>query len=220
MSNLKNRPDAVRQPKRSRRLLWCLYAALAIPMAFAGSPASAQQTGVVPVAKAAGAPAKDLVQATLQQFVVVTGKDGKEQFNEADTVRPGDIIEYRVRYVNRSGSSVNDFTATLPLPEQLEYMPKSAKPGANLAQAATADNKFAAEPLMRTAPGKAAEAVPYAEYRSLRWNLGLLPADAVTEVAARARVSLPAQPQKVSNAPQAPPTRVTWVSPAAAITKP
>ena len=221
MINLKKQPDTVRSSPRSRRgIVWWLLAALAIPMTFVGPPARAQQPEVTPVARAAGAPAKELVEAHLRQFIVVTGADGKEEFREADSVRPGDILEYRVRYANRSGKSVGNFTATLPLPEQLEYVPKSATPGATLVQVATADNKYAAEPLMRTAPGKKAEPVPYAEYRSLRWNLGQLPADAVTEVAARARVVLPAQPQTVSNASQAPPVRVVWVSPAVAVVTP
>ncbi len=221
MIDLKTQPDAVRAwPDSRRRLARWLLAALAIPLTFSGSPARAQQPEVTPVAKTSGAPAEELVEARLRQFIVVTGADGKEAFEEAGSVKPGDVLEYRVRYVNRSGNGVGNFTATLPLPEQLEYLPGSATPGANLVQAATADNRYAAEPLMRTAPGKKAEAVPYAEYRSLRWNLGLLPADAVTEVAARARVVSPTQPQRVSNAPRAPPNRVTWVSPAAAITKP
>ena len=220
MINLKKQTDAVRSSPRSRRgLVWWLLAALAIPMTFVGPPARAQQPEVAPIARTAGAPAKELVEASLRQFIVVTGADGKEEFKEADSVRPGDILDYRVRYANRSGKGVSNFTATLPLPEQLEYLPKSATPGA-LVQAATADSKYAAEPLMRTAPGKKPEPVPYAEYRSLRWNLGQLPADAVTEVAARARVVLPAQPQTVSNASQAPPVRVVWVSPAAAVVKP
>ena len=221
MINLKKQPDTVRSSPQSRRgLVWWLLAALAIPMTFVGPPARAQQPEVAPIPRTAGAPAKELVEASLRQFIVVTGADGKEEFKEADSVRPGDILEYRVRYANRSGKGVSNFTATLPLPEQLEYLPKSATPGATLVQAATADSKYAAEPLMRTAPGKKPEPVPYAEYRSLRWNLGQLPADAVTEVAARARVVLPAQPQTVSNASQAPPVRVVWVSPAAAVVKP
>lgn len=221
MINLKKQPDTVRSKPRSRRgLVWWLLAALAIPMTFVGPPARAQQPEIAPIARAAVAPVRERVEADLRQFIVATGADGKEEFKEADSVRPGDILEYRVRYANRSGKSVSNFTAVLPLPEQLEYIPKSATPGPNLVQAATADNRYAAEPLMRTAPGKKAEPVPYAEYRSLRWNLGQLPAEAVTEVAARARVVLPAQPQTVSNAPQAPPVRVVWVSPAAAVVKP
>ena len=221
MTHLKKLPDAVRAKTRSRRgLVWWLFAAMAIPLTFVGHPARAQQPEVAPIASAAGAPAQGIVEAGLRHFVVTTDAKGKEEFKEADSVRPGDILEYRVRYANRSGKSVSNFTATLPLPEQLEYVPKSATPGANLVQAATSDRRYAAEPLMRAAPGKKAEPVPYAEYRSLRWNLGQLPANAVTEVAARARVVMPAQPQSVSNAPQAPPTRVSWVSPAPAAARP
>ena len=217
MINLRKQSDTVRpSPRRRRVLVSWLFAAMALPLALGGPPAHAQQ----PTPASAAESAREPVEATLRQFIVVKGADGKEEFKSADTVKPGDVIEYRVRYANRSGKAVNNFTATLPLPEPLEYIAKSATPGTNLVRAATADHKYAAEPLMRAAPGNKTEPVPYAEYRSLRWNLGQLPADAVTEVAARARVALPAQPQTVSNASQAPPVRVVWVSPAAAVAKP
>ena len=217
MINLRKQSDTVRPSPRRRRVLvnW-LFAAMAMPLALGGPPAHAQQ----PTPASAAESAREPVEATLRQFIVVKGADGKEEFKSADTVKPGDVIEYRVRYANRSGKAVSNFTATLPLPEPLEYIAKSATPGTNLVRAATADHKYAAEPLMRAAPGNKTEPVPYAEYRSLRWNLGQLPADAVTEVAARAHVALPAQPQTVSNASQAPPVRVVWVSPAAAVAKP
>lgn len=213
MTNFEKPSDSVRNAQRGRRgFAWFLVAAIAISATFAGSPAGAQPSAV--------APARDVVEAQLRQFVVVTGVDGKEEFRQADSVKPGDILEYRVRYANRSGKAVSNFTATLPLPEQLEYLPKSATPGANLVQAAAADRRYAAEPLTRTAPGGQTEAVPYAEYRSLRWNLGQLPADAATEVTARARVVMPAQSQTGSNAPPPPPARVGQAFPTAAVAKP
>lgn len=211
-------PDTVRTPHRKRRgLLWWMCAALALPL-LAASPAQAQLPVATPVAETAGTGQR--IEAHLEQFVVLTDAKGKEELRPAESVKPGDVIEYRVRYSNLSGKTVSGFVATLPLPEQLEYLPASAKPGANLVQAATADGRYAPEPLMRTAPNGKSEPVPRSEYRSLRWSIGQLPANAVTEVAARARVVLPAQTRTSSNTSQAPPARVNWVLPATATAKP
>ncbi len=219
----KKRSDAPGKRNKSRRVFsfWpCMLLVVAAGLIVSTGSVRAQQPDVSPAARSATARSNELVEARLQQFIVTAGANGGEELKEAGSVKPGDILEYRVRYTNRSGNAVNGFTATLPLPEQLEYLPRSATPGADSVRAATADSRYAPEPLMRTVPGQTAEPVPYAEYRSLRWNLGQLPAGAVAEVAARARVVLPAQPQTVSNAPQAPPARVVWVSPAAAVAKP
>ena len=83
--------------------------------------------------------------------------------------------------------------ANLPIPEALEYVPNSAKPGAALVKAATKNGVFAAEPLTVKVGAKTVS-VPYAEYRMLRWNLGLLPASGVTAVTARAFVQMYAAP--------------------------
>lgn len=150
---------------------------------------------------------KKSVTVALAQSKVVTDAKGKEQLVAADSVKPGDVLEYTATYTNHTGKTVTGLMANLPIPEGLEYLPKTAKPGATLVKAATRDGAFAAEPLMRIVNGKS-EPVPYNEYRSLRWTLGQLPANGSTAVTARAKVeavvppapAAAAGPQKVSRA--------------------
>lgn len=150
--------------------------------------ASAQPAPAVPVAATQAASARQVL-AELTQVRIVTDAQGKERIEAAPTVKPGDVIEYRVKYTNSGASVVKDMKATLPIPEETEYLAKSGKPGSARLMAATKDGKYAAEPLMQTPAGKARpEPVPYTDYRTLQWSLGQLPAGGVTEVSARVRV--------------------------------
>ncbi|ATE60107.1 hypothetical protein CCZ27_09220 [Thauera sinica] len=180
---------------------------LAALLWFAFVPAHAEgPVRGTPPANAAGADkaaATPPVQAVLTQKRVVVEK-GREVLLDADEVKPGEVIEYRVVYTNSGNKSLSGFAATLPLPEGLEYVAKSARPGAPVARASVGDGRFAVEPLTRPVAGKtggkaATEPVPYAEYRSLRWEFDRLPAGGVAEVSARARVA-GAPPAVVSGA--------------------
>ncbi|MDH6169251.1 putative repeat protein (TIGR01451 family) [Variovorax boronicumulans] len=150
---------------------------------------------------------KKAVAVVLTQSKVVKDAQGREQLVDASAVKPGDIVEYRAVYTNNTGKPVTGLVANLPIPEGLEYQPRSAKPGANLVQAATKDAVFGPEPLVRKAAGNKTEPVPYAEYRSLRWTLGQLPANGSTAVSVRAKVEtvVPVAPQVSAATPQAPP---------------
>ena len=170
-----------------RRWLQSCYAlimAVGVGSVAAQAPATAPTANTAVAAKPAAA-----VIVLLTQAKVVKGTDGKEQLLDAATVKPGDVIEYRATYTNRSAKSVTGVVATLPIPEGLQYLPMSAKPGATLVQAAVKGGDYSAEPLIRTVAGKV-QTVPYAEYRSLRWNLGQLPAGGSAAVSARASVQV------------------------------
>lgn len=160
--------------------LFCLALGLSTPGLFA-QPAVTKQ-----VQAAAGA-SKSTLTAILTQKKVVTSASGSEVLEDASTVKPGDVIEYRVTYTNHGQRPVAQLKAQLPIPEGLEYLPLSAKPGADLVKAATKDGVFAPEPLMRRGSEKQV-AVPYSEYRHMQWTLGVLPANGVAVVSARARV--------------------------------
>jgi len=147
-------------------------------------PASAQST----VASRTATPSAITVELT--QRKVVRNEKGEEQWMDASAVNPGDVIEYRATYTNKSAKAVTGLIGNLPIPEGLEYMPRSAKPGAALVKAAADDGVFAPEPLLRPLPGGKTEPRPYNEYRALRWMLGQLPAGGVTAVSARARVEI------------------------------
>ncbi len=175
-----------------------------LAMASLAAPASAQ-----PAATPSAPVAEKTVAVALTQWKVVTGADGKEQLLDASSVKPGDVLEYRATYTNHTGKTVSGLVADLPIPEGLEYLPRSAKPGAALVKAATKDGAYAAEPLMRKAANNKTEPVPYSDYRALRWTLGQLPAGGETAVTARARVEVvvPPEPKTSALAPQAPPVK-------------
>lgn len=129
------------------------------------------------------------VRVKLTQVLVVE-ESGKEVLREVDTVKPGDLIEYRAVYTNKGDTPVTGLVASLPLAEGLEYVPRSARPGAPVAQAAARDGKYMVEPLTRLEPGaKVPKPVPYAEYRALRWMLPKLAPGASAEYSVRARIA-------------------------------
>lgn len=132
-----------------------------------------------------------VVRVKLTQARVVV-EAGKEKLVEAEVLKPGDVIEYRAVYTNTSKETVRDLMATLPVPEGLEYVAKSARAseGVPAVQAATRDGKYGAEPLMVTEGGKKVP-VPLALYRVLRWQVGAMAAGRSVTVSARARVPVP-----------------------------
>lgn len=168
-----------------------LVAALTLAAALAqvGFVASAHAQAPVAEAKkteAKKAEDKKTVDAELKQFLVQT-EGGKEVLRPATEVKPGDLVEYRVVYTNRGTRPVRDIVAELPIPVGLEYQPRSAQPRQGVQFSAGAD--FGAEPLMRSLPNGKKEAVPYNEYRRVRWTSAQIAAGAKFEVVARARVS-------------------------------
>ena len=87
-----------------------------------------------------------------------------------------------------SKQAVQGLVAKLPIPEGLEYLPKTAKPFNATLQAAGRDGQFGVEPLQRKAADGSAQALPYTEYRTMRWSIGQLNAGASVVVSARAKV--------------------------------
>lgn len=197
ISSLLTLAARLRAPASSLKSLLRLGSSGALVLGLGLGSAQAQfapaGTVATPARATASAPARvEAVGIVLTQAKVVKSADGKEQLVDAPGVKPGDVLEYRAVYTNRTDKAVTGAMATLPIPEGLVYQPRSARPvssaGVTL-QAATKDGVFAAEPLMRQVKGKA-EPVPYAEYRALRWNLGSLGAKAQATVSARAAVEV------------------------------
>lgn len=141
----------------------------------------------------AGTRSQSPISITLKQYKVVKDEKGETQFVDASLVVPGDIIEYRAVYSNRSTSTL-PVVATMPIPEAMEYIKESAKAKGKLAHTvATKDSQYAQEPLQfqtKTASGATvSQPVPYASYRFVRWDLGKLPSGGSVEVSVRAKVS-------------------------------
>jgi uncharacterized repeat protein (TIGR01451 family) len=130
---------------------------------------------------------------SLKQFKIVKDQKGQEQRMDAALVLPGDVIEYQVTYAN-NGKTALPVVATLPIPESLEYIKDSASAKTSIAHTvALKDLQFAHEPLLQkqtTASGVTlSQAVPYASYRYVRWDLGRLSAGNSIEVSVRAKVA-------------------------------
>ena len=187
----------------------------ALLLAFAASGSSmAQSAAQAPAAIKSSEAAKAsnaAVSVKLTQRKVIKGADGKEQLVDATTVKPGDVLEYRVTYVNNSAKAVTGLIGELPIPQGLEYQRKSAKPGNLQFKAATKEGVFAAEPLMRKV-GSVQQEVPYSEYRKLNWTLGQLLAGSEVSVSARAQVQTYVAPFAAElQTSQAPPVSVVRV---------
>lgn len=149
------------------------------------------------------AAAQSAVKAELSQFLV-TQEAGKEVLKPVGSVKPGDLIEYRVVYTNQSGRPVRDVVAELPIPASLEYQASTARPR-QTALATVDGNTYGPEPLMRELPGGKKEPIPPSQYRRLRWTVGQIEPGAKAEVSARARVpGLAAAPPAVGTSASTP----------------
>ncbi|MDP9877691.1 putative repeat protein (TIGR01451 family) [Variovorax boronicumulans] len=192
MSSISSAPQRAHLPRQGQKnaTRWHVRGAVVLSL-FCGAwmSAVAQPAGTkasVAVRPAAAA----AVVVELTQHKVTKNEKGEEQLLDAASVKPGDVIEYRATYTNKSAKAVTGLVGDLPIPQGLEYLPRSAKPGASLVKAAADDGVFGAEPLVRALPGGKTEPLPYSQYRALRWALGQLPAGGVTAVSARAKVEV------------------------------
>ena len=125
----------------------------------------------------------------LKAFKVIR-KGDQETLVSADKVKPKEVIEYQVRYVNTGEKTLRNIRATLPIPASLVFLSGSSAPSG--AMASLDGKSFAAMPLKRKV--KLADGtmkvvmVPYSEYRFLRWSLDELAAGKSVTVKARARL--------------------------------
>ncbi len=142
-------------------------------------------------AQAADEKKKEGVEIDLQQFKVLVSPEGKETLGGAETIKPGEMIEYRATYMNMGKEGVKNIQATLPIPLGMEYLSKTAKPAG--AKASLDGVKYEAIPLMRKVKlpnGKEVEQeVPYSEYRFLSWNIDELGGEKSAVASARVRLA-------------------------------
>jgi len=136
------------------------------------------------------------ITATLTARKVVRSAAGVESRESAESARPGDVIEYRAVYTNRSAGLVKDLEGTLPIPEWTEYLPGGTTPAKAMA---SIDGKvYGPVPLKRKVKYPDGHEkivdIPWVEYRFLRWNLGDLAAGASAEGVLRVRVVTGAGP--------------------------
>ena len=116
--------------------------------------------------------ANDALKMELTANQVIKNAEGKAVYTPVRTAPAGSVIQYKATYNNTVNKDINDLMVTLPIPANMTFtgdaMPASA-------QASTDGKNYADMPLMRKVDGKMVK-IPYAEYRTLRWNIKLLPA--------------------------------------------
>ncbi len=137
-------------------------------------------------------------ELTLESYRVISEiVNGKtvENFAKADSVKPGDTVEYRVKASNPTATGLPNFVIDLPIPSSTVYLENSATNAASVAiLLASYDRKksFATPPLKRKIikDGKTVEeTVKPNEYTDLRWIVrGQLKAGQTLEFKARVKV--------------------------------
>jgi uncharacterized repeat protein (TIGR01451 family) len=175
------------------KLKFAVSPSLLAIMLTVASPGVHAQTAAAQEKKPVAEKANEKIVAKLEQYRVVKDEQGREKLESAATIKPGEVIEYRVVYKNVTAQAVSNMAATLPVPKDTVYVAKSAqtsKPGVKPAEAAAEDGQYAVEPLMHIPPGKSkSEPRPYRDYRFLRWQLGSIAPGGEVQVSARVSVS-------------------------------
>lgn len=143
------------------------------------------------MAQAAWAQRTDVTSTLVAQRVETV--DGKVVLRPAAQGKPGDVIDYSTTYRNGGTAGAAKLLATVPVPAGTTFVAGSAAPAAALAS--TDGVRFAPIPLMRmvrlASGADRSEAVPLAEYRALRWDVGTLAAGASAVVSMRVRIDVP-----------------------------
>ncbi len=129
--------------------------------------------------------ADDALKMELTANQVIKNAEGKTVYKPVRTAPAGTVIQYKANYTNTINKDINDLMVTLPIPANMTFtgdaMPASA-------QASIDGKNYADMPLMRKVDGKMVK-IPYSEYRTLRWNIKLLPAKKSAAVALNTTVN-------------------------------
>ena len=119
------------------------------------------------------AQAADALKMEMTASKVIKNADGKITYQTVSNAPVGTVIQYKATYTNSVNKDINDLAVTLPIPTNTVFTGE-AYPAS--AQASTDGKNYADMPLKRKVDGKIVK-VPFSEYRTLRWNIKLLPAN-------------------------------------------
>lgn len=140
------------------------------------------------------------VAVKLSQSKIVLDKDGKETAGSADLSLPGDLIEYKAVYSNKSERPIKGLMAVLPVPIGMQFTGKTTPAGPY--QASVDGKTFDKAPLMREVrqpDGKMKKVpVPLSEYRALKLPLGELKAKESKAITSRMQISPLIAPQQTA----------------------
>lgn len=123
--------------------------------------------------------ADDALKMELTANKVVKNAEGKISYLPVRTAPTGTVIQYKAIYTNTINENINDLAVTLPIPANMTF---TGEVSPTSAQASIDGENYADIPLMRKVDGKMVK-IPFSEYRTLRWNIKLLPANKSAAVA-------------------------------------
>lgn len=123
--------------------------------------------------------ADEALKMELTANKVVKNPEGKISYLPVRTAPTGTVIQYKAVYTNTINENINDLAVTLPIPANMTFTGEAIP---STAQGSIDGKNYADMPLMRKVDGKMVK-VPFSEYRTLRWNIKLLPANKSAAVA-------------------------------------
>ena len=123
--------------------------------------------------------ANDALKMELTANKVIKNAEGEVSYLPVRTAPKGTVIQYKANYTNTINKDINDLAVILPIPANMVFNGEATPASA---QASIDGKNYADMPLMRKVDGKMVK-IPYSEYRTLRWNIKLLPAKKSAAVA-------------------------------------
>ena len=110
---------------------------------------------------------------------VIKNNEGIITYIPARTAPVGAVIQYKAIYSNTINKDIQDLAVVLPIPANMTF---TGEANPTSAQASVDGKNYGDMPLMRKVGGKMFK-IPFSEYRALRWNIKLLPAQKSAAVA-------------------------------------
>ena len=129
--------------------------------------------------------ADDALKMDLTANKVIKSDDGKTTYLPVRNAPVGTVIQYKATYSNTINKDIQDLAVVLPIPANMTFTGEAIP---STAQASIDGKNYADMPLMRKVDGKMVK-IPFSEYRTLRWNIKLLPAQKSAAVALNTTVN-------------------------------
>lgn len=104
---------------------------------------------------------------------VIKNAENKISYLPVSNAPSGTVIQYKATYTNTINKDIDDLAVTLPIPANMTFTGEASP---TTAQASVDGKNYADMPLMRKVDDKIIK-VPLSEYRNLRWDIKLLPAN-------------------------------------------
>ena len=171
-------PPQRRHAARSARHRWIAGLVLAALFLLAAAPHALAQDD----ADVEAEPVAIRIEIYIVNEVPTEGGGTSEQYVEATSARPGQVVEYRLFAVNRGNTTLPGGTVILtgPVPDGTRFVPNSATPGSDrivteftgpgATDPDTGQPIFSEPPVLATEDGETSAIDPTA-YTAVRWTL-------------------------------------------------